>query len=502
MSSHELFSDLKERIHKAFGHWHHPDSAGAPLDDLYLYQRTRVTRESVRHATNQLLLDGLEKLAASRPDAAKILRMRFLQERSAQFISNRLNIAEGTVWKKQREGLDHLTEIMREEEVAARASQQTHWLDRLETATYEQLYGVGNHLDTLTEQIRANDAPWIISIEGIGGIGKTALTDRLLRHLIGLGVFGWDTFADVGWVTARQTVLNAGGGLRTVQPAALTRDALVESLLRQLMPDQPLPLSHTFEQMLAILKTRLKERPHVIVVDNLETLRDVEELLDTLRALVNPSKFVLTTRKSLAGAVQVFPFRVPQLSQADALELVRREAKRRNLPELAAADDAELRPIYATVGGNPLALRLVVGQTHLHALAVVLADLKAARGSQVEALYTYVYRRAWDNLNPSAQRVLLMMPLISERGADEDYLQGTCGLPPGELRDALDHLVTLNLVDRLGDLHHSRYTIHSLTRSFLHNQVLKWNVGEMRQPVDAVANDSQSNLPPAHPTIP
>jgi hypothetical protein len=35
-------------------------------------------------------------------------------------------------------------------------------------------------------------------------------------------------------------------------------------------------------------------------------------------------------------------------------------------------------------------------------------------------------------------------------------------------------LVLLNLVDARGGLHERRYTIHSLTRTFLQEQVAKW----------------------------
>ena len=47
-------------------------------------------------------------------------------------------------------------------------------------------------------------------------------------------------------------------------------------------------------------------------------------------------------------------------------------------------------------------------------------------------------------------------------------------LPPAELQNALDTLINLNLVDRRGDLDEVSYTIHSLTRTFLLEQVIKW----------------------------
>ncbi|MCB0228855.1 MAG: hypothetical protein KDG58_13280, partial [Anaerolineae bacterium] len=181
-----------------------------------------------------------------------------------------------------------------------------------------------------------------------------------------------------------------------------------------------------------------------------------------------------TSRHSLFGEAGVFHMRVPELGEPDALSLVRLEAEQRNLPELVAASDAELRPIYRTVGGNPLALRLVVGQSHVHSLASVLADLQAARGTPVETLYTFIYRWAWDNLSEAPRRALLAMPLVTERGGSLDFVAQLSGLDPGALSDALAELVTLSLVDSRGSALDRRYTIHNLTRTFLLEQVIRW----------------------------
>ena len=150
----------------------------------------------------------------------------------------------------------------------------------------------------------------------------------------------------------------------------------------------------------------------------------------------------------------------------------------RDLPALAAASDADLQTIYATVGGNPLALRLVVGQTHIHPLAHVLATLRGAQGYRVEQLYRYIYWQAWENLDSEGQHVLLLMPLVTESGGDLDYLvqmAAPSGLTATAVSDALERLVALSLVDSRGGLQERRYTIHALTRTFLQEQVLKWN---------------------------
>ena len=104
----------------------------------------------------------------------------------------------------------------------------------------------------------------------------------------------------------------------------------------------------------------------------------------------------------------------------------------------------------------------------------VIDDLRLARGAPVENLYTFIYRRAWDHLDEPGRQVLLAMALVNMRGDTLDFVAASSGLAPGAVHDALDQLIRLNLVQSSGDLHKRRYLIHSLTRTFLLEQVARW----------------------------
>ncbi len=232
-----------------------------------------------------------------------------------------------------------------------------------------------------------------------------------------------------------------------------------------------------YPQKLALLQDRLRDRPHLIVIDNLESLRDEERLLASLRGLADPTKFLLTTRRSHFHEADLFHFPVPELDAQDALALIRQEATVRNVPGIAQAADLDLQPIVATVGGNPLALRLVVGQLHTHSLGRVLDDLQQARGRRAAGIYDYIYRQAWQDLDETARRVLLLLPLVVDAGGAFDYLAemgAHAGLSPAQIGDGLEQLISRNLVDSRGDLHERRYSIHGLTRTFLQQEILGW----------------------------
>ena len=97
-----------------------------------------------------------------------------------------------------------------------------------------------------------------------------------------------------------------------------------------------------------------------------------------------------------------------------------------------------------------------------------------ARGQTTENLYTYIYRQAWDALDETTRRTLLVMPLVSNVGGTLEHIVKVCQLDAGDVTDALSHLVRLNLVESRGDLNERRYTIHNLTTTFLHEQVIRW----------------------------
>lgn len=458
---------VEEDVHQALRMWHRDGSEGTPIGYLSLVHNLRRQGVSIGKATNQVLFDGLEALQLEVPNEAELLRQHFIDGQKMREIANQLNVGETMVFQIQKRAIKHLAQMLDKLEEQAIAHRKEELDKRLEPPTYYNLIGVEDHLKSLSEVLASSKAPCILSISGIGGIGKTSLADALLRRLICQSLF-----EDFGWVSAKQQQLNLGGGIRSLQRAALTVETLIEELVEQLLGFTPAQLSG--KQAFELLRSHLKEKPYLIVIDNLETMFDIESLLPTLRRLANPSKFLLTSRESLFEEPNLYHFLMPPLNESKTLQLIRQEAKERNLPHLVEASDEHLIAIHHTVGGNPLAVRLVVGQTHIHDLSVILEDLKQARGERVESLYHHIYRRAWDNLDDLTRRLFLAMPLVTAQGGLLSHIAHITGLEPANVRNCLNFLVTLNLVDVRRDVAKSRYSIHNLTRTFLHQEVVKW----------------------------
>ncbi len=339
-------------------------------------------------------------------------------------------------------------------------------LKRLDTLPDQQLFGVDRQSGQLKLVLERDDEPWLAVVDGMGGIGKTSLAAAVARKMMST-----DRFHYVAWISAKQEEFLPGLGLQKTNRPALDAGTLIDNLLEQL--DQRILLTRSAGEKLAALTRLLKQSSYLIVVDNLENAVDYQTLLPLLNQLANPSKILLTSRHTLYDHAEVFCLSLTGLSRLDTLAFLRHEAGVRGVFELAeTTSDGILESIYEVVGGNPLALKLVIGQIRALPLPQVLASLKEAQGKKVDAMYTYIYWQAWQTLSPAGREVLLSMPLV--QGGTFTQLAGLSNLTIDALNQAVEQLVQLSLVEVSGDVHQRRYHIHRLTESFLLTEVVKW----------------------------
>jgi hypothetical protein len=464
---------FEQRVHKALKYWYNSHPKDGLLDDLLVAHRLAKTQPLTRRQRTNLLLDqAIAELAVENPCDAELLRLRFCMRLPVEEARHRLNYAESTIYSKQNHAISHLAAILYGLELRAWHERAAQLAGRLE-APPANLVGVGRQIESLTELLKCPDGPWLLSIEGIGGIGKTTLAAEVMRRLAAETVY--DEF---GWVSAQLTGLDLCGEAHARPRPALTVEALVAALVAQFVAPQELSEAASFDQQLTLLRAQLRQIPHLIIVDNFETVLDPQHLLPVLYSLANPTKFVITSRRRLIAEPWVHLHSVPELNAEHALLLVRQGALQHDLPLLAAGADEELLPIYSAVGGNPLALLLIVGQTHVRPLHAVLADLAQARirahNPALEKLFDYIYRQAWEGLSAIDRRVLLSVCSTQVTDLDAASLGVVCGLDPAATAAALQRLIQANLVYMEGDLHTCRYRVHSLTYRFLQGVATRW----------------------------
>jgi hypothetical protein len=455
-------------IHQALRAYHRDEELARlqPLCELAIVraEHARHPERGVSGAIRAVLDAGLERLAQADRPAAALLMQRFVEGEQMMQVARALGYSETLLYRKQRDALTALAQtIWQAEEQARRASALTQAqaaaLAGLPPRSFSRLFGVSEPLTSLCGFLAVQDACPLVAVDGMGGIGKTALAHAAVEELVAAG-----RFARVLWVTARQQIF-AWGRIQQLDRPVLTCEELREELYRALGLGSPLQQSEA--QAERRLHEELGRQPTVIVLDNLETAADVRELVAVLDRLARPTKMLLTTRQRVSAYENVASLTLRELSREDALAFIHYHAAERNTLAVLGAPVSAWERIVALTDGNPLAIKLVIGQAHMRPLPVVLDDLAAARADATD-LYRFIFRYSWEQLSSAARRLLLHMPLLDARGAGWEELAAISQVASDEeFRRAAEELVTYSLlnVGVTGD--RTLYSIHRLTESFI-----------------------------------
>lgn len=459
--------DLKKTIFTTLKRWHKQAADANDLLDFLLIVRRQRRINDVEHlptkwrlATNQILLDALKQLESENQDQAQVLRYRFIDQNPVVRVGYKMNVAEATVMRMQRNGIDNLSQILMTREKEARMRRSHEILSRFQPPTYKKLFGVKDVSEDLYVQLTSPNENWMLAVVGLGGIGKTSLADSVTRRVV--EAFTYD---DVVWVRIEH---------RTVDKVTDAPQVTFEFLITQLANHFfGMHSDLRFEQRLIQVRQRLQAYPHLVVIDNLEHEADAAYLIDQLQELAGPSRFLLTTRTRPESKAGLYAINLDELSQGDALGLIRHYAADIGIEVVTAAEEEELEAVYARVGGNPQALKLVVSLFEILPFDQLLQLLETGAG-QADGLYRHIYWQSWHTLSAEARALLKVMPLVSETGGEADYLQMLAGLEPGAYWPAVQQLQRRSLLEVRGGLHEKQYGIHRLTETFVKNEIANW----------------------------
>lgn len=414
------------------------------LKDLSFFERFKAIGHSGISPSS--LFDQLEQFIGQMRDGEKyadLLKRRFWKKETIRQVAYQYHLSTDQLNRLQHEAIASLAQQLLDKDAALRSAENARLAENLPPPSYSRLFGSEPKVRKITQMLIEPREPWVIAICGIGGIGKTALADAAVRSLISHLVYD-----DVVWARAVYT-----------QGEFSIWENLVRTLARELLPEALPPRDQEKE-----LRRLLRATPHLLVLDSLDDERESQEWMKQLSSLANPSRFLITTRNMPIDASDIHLVQLSDIDQAAAKELLGYQAKLTGLgDDLTHHSDS----IYQSVGGNPLALKLVVGLLHSWSLPEALTALRKGKGRKPEELFRVIYSNAWNALSNSSRTVMQAMLLVGEEGAVPRHLAAITGLSDSDTREAIQDLATRSLLEMKGSVQERSYGIHRLTETYL-----------------------------------
>jgi len=327
-----------------------------------------------------------------------------------------------------------------------------HRLPRLE---HTRLIGRKQELKQLQELLSPRYAAYLIIIDGIGGVGKTALTLDMAYQCLQASTGEYvekhiPTFEAIVFISAKQEYLTAHGILPGMQAHRTLRQIFQEvTLTLQRLDIRSTPLQEQED----LVRQALGQQRTLLIVDNLETMEDKQEILSFLYELPPTVKVVVTTRERAMFA----PIRLEQLAEEAALELIEQQAADKQV----VLGNGEPKMLYQRIGGIPAALVYAIGQRSAgYTLETVLRNIPKAEGDVAR----FCFQGSVDPLRNTPAHMMLMAFSLFPFKPTRQAASYVAGLETDTFgaEDALSQLQRLSLIRETDN----RFRMLPLTREY------------------------------------
>ena len=328
-----------------------------------------------------------------------------------------------------------------------------HW--NLPPLEHTYLTGRQNEITRLLQLLSPQHTAHLISVDGIGGVGKTALVLEV-AYLCKRASTGEEpnatvpTFHAIIFVSAKQQYLTPDGILPRYEAQHTLRDIFRE-VARTL---NRFEITHaTPEDQPARVREALARQRTLLIVDNLETMEDKQEIVSFLYELPHPVKVVMTTRERALFS----PIRLEQLSKEAALDLIEKEVQEREVN--MSREDA--LTLYQHIGGIPAALVYAIGQVASgYSVETVLSRVAQASGDVAR----FCFEGSVGPLRGQQAHHLLMATAMFPKSPLRQAMVHTAGLvsDPLAVDEGIAQLQRLSLVSQ----QEGRYRMLPLTREY------------------------------------
>jgi MalT-like TPR region/NB-ARC domain len=322
----------------------------------------------------------------------------------------------------------------------------------------------------------------IITISGMGGVGKTAivlqaaylcLEYRYLRENRGdlkllstpdLEVLP-PQFEAIIFVSAKESNL-----LPTGITAKLKRQVSLLYIFQAIASTLDAPaITQAINPEEQFLKVReaLSNQSTLLIIDNLETIEDKDKIISFLNDLPNTTKAIITSREQ---QVIYAPLRLEALLETDSLQLISQQAHEKGVN----LSTEEIFQLYQRFGGVPVALIYAIGQ---FANGFPFARLIDPSIQLFADIGKFCFETSVQSISQRPAYQLLLAIALFHQSPRREALIAVAGLDANDViaSESITKLQRLSLIFQEGE----RYGMSSLTREYAQQELAKQSEREV-----------------------
>lgn len=324
-------------------------------------------------------------------------------------------------------------------------------------------FGRTKDMATVMRALSPEDRTWGVLIDGIGGVGKSALAVEAAYRCKDAAMFDAWIF-----VSAKVNALEPQG-IRDKTPAARTLDEFLNETAR-VLDRNDIPQLASDQRRRAILDA-LRSTRALLIWDNLETLtkEEQEAAADFLRELPTGCKAAITSRRR--GGEGAVWLRLERIEWEGALGIIKNEMERDAglAAKLRKAGEARWPALHDETKGSPLALMHILGLMRVRPSLTFDGALELLRGNRTPDLQKFIFQEARRELTANDEAALRALSLFVPSASFAAWMN-VASLSRQALEMAIDRLTALSLVDVLEG--EERYALHPITRNFVRDELL------------------------------
>lgn len=371
--------------------------------------------------------------------------------------------------KGVRDALLNLTDAIGEQKILAsselsNSSASPKVLHNLPHPDYDDFVGREEELSKIKSLLSSSSRHFLITIDGVGGIGKSALALEAAYYYLN----NYETlppherFDAIVWASAKLSILEAGGIKSRYHPSRTLND--IYTAISITLKREDITRASANEQA-EIVRNALAKQRTLLVIDNFETIDDSVNM-SFLQDLPMPTKAIVTTRYRLDVA---YPIRLSGMSKEDASLLIKQECESKNV----SLDKNDSTKLLARTGGVPLAIVWSIARMGLgHTMKTVLHGLSVPQNDIARFCFDEIINII-KTTQTDALKVLMALCLFA-KDAERRAISEATKLPELELDEAITDLEICSLVNKISANKQNsqmRFSLLPLTKLYIADKI-------------------------------